>query len=253
MRIALITGGASGLGLATARRLAADGLVVAVADLDALRVQQVARDLPGAGHIGLRVDVADEASVVAGFDAVESGLGPIAVLACFAGIASRDRQPRSVALVDQEAEEWDRVMDVNARGSFFCVREMLRRRTARRVEHGRVILVSSVAGQFGAIKSGAVYSASKGAVLSLTKVAAREAAPLGLTVNAIAPGPIDTPMLDGILGTGNAQMAQIAAAVPLGRVGTPQDIAAMASFLASLASGYVTGATFDVNGGLQMR
>lgn len=250
VRIAIITGGASGLGLATAERLAGDGLRVGLADLDLQRAEQVAARLPGSGHFAVRMDVADEASVTGAFEAVESKHGPIGVLACFAGIASRDAQPRSVALVDQEAQEWDRVMLVNGRGTFFCAREMLRQRTARRVAHGRIITVSSVAGQFGAIRSGAIYSASKGAVLSLTKVAAREAAPLGVTVNAIAPGPIATPMLAQI--TGN-DMDSLAALMPLGRVGTPEDVAAAASYLASEAADFVTGATIDVNGGIQMR
>ena len=250
MRIAMITGGASGLGRAAAERLASDGLRVGVADLDFQRAREVVAGLPGEGHFALQIDVAEEASVLAAFETAESRHGPIAVLACFAGIASRDGQPRSVAFVDQDAKEWDQVMAVNARGTFFCVREMLRRRAALRVVHGRVITVSSGAGQFGAIRSGAVYSASKGAVLSLTKVAAREAAAFGVTVNAIAPGPIASPMLDRIL---RDDLASVAESIPMKRVGLPMDVAAAVSYLASVEAGYVTGATLDVNGGIQMR
>lgn len=250
MRVALITGGASGLGLATAKRFAADGLAVVVGDLDGARARDTAAALPGAGHWGLAMDVADERSVRAGFDAAESRCGAVAVLACFAGISSRDRTRKSVALVDIELDEWEAIMRVNARGTFLCVREMMRRRTTRPVEQGRIIVVSSVAGQFGAIRSGPAYSASKGAVLAMMKVAAREAAALGMTVNALAPGSIDTPMLTQILG---GDSAAIAAAVPLKRIGTPDDVAAAASYLASAGAAYVTGATLDVNGGIQMR
>lgn len=214
MRIAMITGGASGLGRAAAERLASDGLRVGVADLDFQRALEVVAGLPGEGHFPLQIDVAEEASVLAAFKTAECRHGPIAVLACFAGIASRDGPPRSVAFVDQDAKEWDQVMVANARGTFFCVREMLRRRAALRVVHGRVITVSSVAGQFGAMRSGAVFSASKGAVLSLTKVAAREAAAFDVTVHAIAPGPIASPILDRIL---RDDLASVAESMPMKR------------------------------------
>lgn len=250
MRVALITGAASGLGLATAQRFASDGMAVIVADLDRTRALETAATLPGPGHWGLRMDVADEQSVHSAFEQVEARCGPVAVLACFAGISSKDRTRKSVALVDIELDEWEAIMAVNARGTFLCVREMMRRRSAQPVEQGRIIVVSSTAGQFGSIRAGPAYGASKGAVLSLMKVAAREAAALGMTVNAIAPGSIDTPMLTQILGD---ETAPIAAAVPLKRIGTPDDVAAAASYLASAGAAYVTGATIDVNGGIQMR
>lgn len=250
MRVALVTGGASGLGLATAQRFAADGMAVVVADLEASRALETAATLPGPGHWGLRMDVADEQSVHQAFEQAEARCGAIGVLACFAGISSKDSTRKSVALVDIELDEWEAIMAVNARGTFLCVREMMRRRAAKPVDQGRIIVVSSVAGQFGAIRSGPAYSASKGAVLAMMKVAAREAAPLGMTVNALAPGSIATPMLTQILGD---ETAPVAAAVPLKRIGTPDDVAAAASFLASSGAAYVTGATIDVNGGIQMR
>jgi len=253
-RIALITGGASGLGLATARRLAADGLTVAVADLRAEAAQEAARSL-GESHIGVAVDVAQEASVRSMFESVENKLGPVAVLACFAGILSAAKKPGRLSLAEIDVDEWDRVMEVNARGTFLCVREMVRRRSmGPRVEHGRIITVASLAGQVGGLASGAAYSASKGAVLSLTKVAAREAAALGITANTIAPGPIDTPMLQQTVPEGHGDQKYLGTAqVPLGRIGLPEEIAAAASFLASPGGAFVTGATIDVNGGMSMR
>jgi 3-oxoacyl-[acyl-carrier protein] reductase len=253
-RIALITGGASGLGLATARRLAADGLTVAIADLRADAAREAAAGI-GPGHLGLQVDVAQEESVQALFKAVETQLGPVAVLACFAGLLSTAPRPGRLPLVELGVDEWDRLMAVNGRGTFLCVREMLRRRaTGARVEHGRIVTVASLAGQVGGQQSGAAYSASKGAVLSLSKVAAREAAPLGITVNTIAPGPIDTPMLAQTVAEGNGDQKYLGVAqVPLGRIGTPDEIATAVSYLVSPGAGFVTGATLDVNGGMSMR
>lgn len=254
MRIALITGAAGGLGLASARKLAEDGLTIAVADLHAEAAQRVAATLPGKGHIGLACNVVDEASVRAAFDTVDEKLGRVGVLACFAGILSTQPAPGRLPTVDITLAEWDGVMNVNARGTFLCIREMLRRCAGRATEHGRIVTVASLAGQMGGMQSGSAYSASKGAVLALAKVAAREAAALGITVNTVAPGPIDTPMLHQTVPAENGgQKYMGVAAVPLGRIGAPEEIAAAVSYLVSPGAGFVTGATIDVNGGMLMR
>ena len=146
------------------------------------------------------------------------------------------------------------MLRVNALGTFLCVREMLRRCGGQAIEHGRIVTVASLAGQMGGMQSGAAYSASKGAVLALSKVVAREAASLGITVNTVAPGPIDTPMLHQTVPEAQRSQKYLGtAAVPLGRIGTPEEIAAAVSYLVSPGAGFVTGATIDVNGGMLMR
>lgn len=253
MRIALITGGASGLGLATARRLAQDGLTIAVADLREASARDAAATLPGTGHFGLAIDVSDEASVHTAFETVTDRLGQVTVLACFAGILSTHPTPGRLPTTEISLQEWDRVMDVNARGSFLCIREMLRR-TTQPVHHGRIVTVASLAGQIGGLQSGAAYSASKGAVLALSKVAAREAAPLGITVNTVSPGPIDTPMLHQTVPPEQQGQKYLGlSSVPLGRIGLPEEIAAAVGYLVSPEAAFVTGATLDINGGLAMR
>ncbi|MGV6871950.1 SDR family NAD(P)-dependent oxidoreductase [Pseudochelatococcus sp. B33] len=252
-RIALITGGASGLGLATATKLAEQGISVAIADLDGDKAGAAAHSLPGGPHMGLAMDVSNEAAVEAGFTAAETELGPIAVFANFAGVLRMGNG--TGALTELELDEWEKIYAVNARGSFLGVREMARRRTKTPVEHGRIILVSSSNAQMGGYQGTAAYCSSKGAVLSLMKIAARELAPLGITVNAIAPGAIDTPMLRSA--TRERTDADVAYSgierIPLRRVGRPEEIAAAAAFLASIDGGYVTGSTIDVNGGIRMQ
>ncbi|MEO8296391.1 MAG: SDR family NAD(P)-dependent oxidoreductase [Burkholderiales bacterium] len=255
MRIAMITGGASGIGLATAQRFVQDGMTVVIADLNDAAAHQAAASLPGTGHRGIGINIADEASVVSAFDAVETSLGAVAVLACFAGMLSTSPKPGRIPLIEQTVQEWDQVHAVNARGTFLCIRELARRRTAKPVEHGRIITVASLAAQVGGLQSGAAYTGSKGSVLSLTKLAARELAALGITVNCIAPGPIDTPMLRATVPEGSGSDVKYlgAAQIPLGRVGEPREIAAAAGYLASIDGGFVTGATIDVNGGMRMQ
>lgn len=254
MRISLITGGASGLGLASARRLAEDGLIVAIADINAEAAAAAAASLHGSGHMGISIDVTSEESVRDAFDSVEKLVGKVSVLACFAGILSTASNPGRLATTEITLHEWDRVMQVNARGCFICVREMLRRVGVTSVEHGRIVTVASLAGQMGGVQSGGAYSASKGAVLAFSKVAAREVASLGITVNIIAPGPIDTPMLQQTVPEGSQGQKYLGlASVPLGRVGSPEEVAEAVSFLVSPGAAFITGATIDINGGLQMR
>jgi 3-oxoacyl-[acyl-carrier protein] reductase len=251
MRTAIVTGGARGIGRAIAERLARDGLRIAVADLSEAEARESAAALPGAGHLGMAVDVREEASVARLFDRVEAEAGPVGVLVCNAGILMLREGGARPPLAETTLDEWEQTHAVNTRGTFLCIREMLRRRTARPVPEGRIVTLSSVAAQLGGYRSSSAYISSKAAVLGLTKAAAREAAPLGLTVNAVAPGLIDAPMLR--LSLPADQDASIAGNIPLGRIGTPEDVAEACAYLISPGAGYLTGVTLDVNGGYRMQ
>lgn len=253
-RIAIVTGGAGGLGTATAKMLAAQGYRVVVADLSGDAANAVARELPAGDHFGLPVDVTNETSVIDLFDAVESKAGPVSALVNYAGVLGPSGTDTRPQINQTSLTDWENVFRVNATGSFLMTREMGRRCTESPVEHGRIVLVSSAAAQVGGYQANSAYIASKGAVLSFTKAAAREYAAVGVTVNALAPGAIDTEMLHKARGTseGDKGFSNLSM-LPLGRIGDPREIAAAAAFLLSIDAGYITGATLDVNGGLRMQ
>ncbi|QCI66962.1 SDR family NAD(P)-dependent oxidoreductase [Phreatobacter stygius] len=251
MRVALVTGGGRGIGREICRVLASAGLTVASADIDEASARNTAASLPGDGHLGLHVDVANEASVEAMFERVETAIGPVAVLVSNAGrlLLHDGRRP---LVTETSLDNWQDTFAVNTVGPFLGARAYLRRRSETPVEHGRIITFSSVAAQLGGYNASAAYIAAKAAVIGLTKAVAREAAPLGITANVIAPGLIDTDMMK--LAAGGAGItAATTANVPLGRLGQPADVAAAVAFLASPASAYITGTTIDVNGGYRMQ
>lgn len=247
-RVAIVTGAGRGIGEATARALARDGHVVALADLNVAEARRAAGTLPGEGHAAFQVDVVDERSVETLFDAVEKELGPVAVLACIAGgpFLAPGRRP---SIIETTTDNWIRTEALNARGPFLCIRAMLVRRMRSPVADGRIITVSSMSGITPESPTGPAYSAAKAAVIHLTRYAALEAAPLGITVNTVAPGLTDTPAVRGDLTAEQIETAR--RAIPIGRLGRPEDIADTIAFLASARAGYITGAVLEAHGGRQ--
>lgn len=249
-RIAIVTGGTGGIGAAICRRLAADGLRVAVVDRDATQAAALAATLPGSGHIGLGADVVEEAAADRIFDETTARIGAASVLVSAAGILMLRPDGSRNLVAETETAEWSRTQDINATGTFFFCRAFARR-VRGPLEGGRIVTISSVAAQLGGYRSSAAYIASKAAVLGLTKALARELAPHRITVNSVAPGLIDAPMLR--LSLDPKDDANASANIPLGRLGTPEDVAGAVSFLVSPDAAYITGNTIDVNGGYRMQ
>jgi 2-hydroxycyclohexanecarboxyl-CoA dehydrogenase len=247
-RTAVVTGAASrrGIGRATADRLARDGWSIAVLDLDGEAVKTTAAEIAGnrsVASLGVAADVADEDSVDAAIAQVEAGLPPIIGLANVAGVSS------PTDFLDVTTAEWDRVFDINIRGTFLVTRRVVPAMIAAGV--GRIVNVSSVSAQRGGgTYSKVPYSASKAAVIGFTRALAREMGPHGITVNSVAPGPIDTDIMGGTLT--EDRKAKLSADSMIGRVGTPDEVAALLAFLLSEDAGYITAATYDINGGLQV-
>lgn len=247
-RTAVITGGASprGIGRATADRLARDGWSVAIVDIDeaaATRTAEELADMHSVSTLGVGADVAEENSVHAAVVRIESALPPIIGLANIAGVSS------PTEFLDVTPAEWDRVFNVNMRGTFLVTQRVLPAMIAAEV--GRIVSVSSISAQRGGgTYSKVAYSASKAAVIGFSRALAREMGPHNITVNSVAPGPIDTDIMGGTLT--DERKAQMSADIPLGRVGTVEEVAALMAFLMSEDAGFVTAATYDINGGLQM-
>lgn len=237
-RSAVITGGASGIGKATCELLARNGCAVLVADRDEAGAKKVAQAIGGQA---CAVDVADEASVVALFDYAARALnGRIDGLATAAGIA--DMTP----FMDIDVATWRRVHEINVIGTYLCIREAAKRMRPG----GRICTVASVAGKRGGGLSGtAAYAASKGAVIQLTRGAARSLAKAGIAVNSVAPGPVLTPMLAGHFEDPQAR-ARVEALTLVGRSAEPLEIAEAIAWLLSPASSFVDGETLTVDGGI---
>jgi len=245
-RVAVVTGGASGMGLAIARRLAAQGDRVGILDINGTAAEQAAADIRAAGGeaLGCAVDVADRASVDAALDAVRAAYGPILIMVTSAGVAPFEK------FLEISLESWNRTMAVNLTGTFHCLQAVIPDMVA--AGWGRIVTISSSSAQQGAPRMGH-YSASKGGVIALTRTLAKEFGTKGITVNTIPPSMIDTPMSRQSQEVGNLPDTEfLAARIPVGRVGTPDDIAAAAVFLCSEDAGYVNGQVIGVNGGAVM-
>jgi 2-hydroxycyclohexanecarboxyl-CoA dehydrogenase len=238
-RKALVTGGASGIGAAIAERLAAEGAEVWVGDIDVPGAERVAGEI--AGH-GIELDVTDLDSARAAVAAV----GEIAILVNNAGTDEFGFFPLT------SPEQWQRVIDINLNGVLNCTAAALP--VMQGAGYGRIVSISSEAGRVGS-KGSAVYSAAKAGVIGFTKVIARENGRYGVTANAIAPGPIETPLLMGAKEfgeVGERLIDNMRSQTQLGRLGQPFEVAAAVAFLASDDATFVTGETLGVSGGLGM-
>jgi len=241
-QVAVVTGGAHGLGEFIVRRLHAGGFDVAVADLDGAAATALAKEL-GAGARGHTVDVRDRAAlaqlladVVADFDGVHV-------------LVNNAARTQAIPLMAITPAELDDVMAVNFTGTFQACQIFGAYLAAQ--GYGRIVNMASLAGQNGGTATGGHYASSKGAIMSATKVFARELASKGVTVNAVSPGPQDSPMVRAIVGEAN--LPTFAENIPVGRLGNPAFIAEMVALLASPDAACVTGACWDANGGLYMR
>ncbi len=228
-RVALVTGAASGIGAAAAGRLLAEGAEVATLDLSGEGPE---------GALALQGDVSLSADVDAAVARVESELGPVDVLVCCAGIGGA-----SLRTQDVNDEEWKRVMAINADGVFWCNRAVVPGMEAR--GYGRIVNVASIAGKEGNPMA-AAYSASKAAVIALTKSVGKDLARSGVAVNCIAPAVIETPILAGL---SQQHVDYMVERIPMGRMGSVDEVAALICWLASEECSFSTGATYDISGG----
>ena len=241
--VALVTGGSRGIGAAIARRLAADGMDVAVNyATNEARAAEVVADIEGSGGtaVAVRADVGNAGDVDDMFTAVTEALGPVTVLVNNAGITDDGLMLR------MGPEQWDRVITTNLTSVFLCTRAALRPMV--RARSGRIITISSVSGLSGN-PGQANYAAAKAGIIGLTKSVAKEVGSRGITVNAVAPGFIATDMTDD-LGTSVTDRAR--EQISLGRLGLPEEVASVVGYLASEGASYITGQTIVVDGGLAL-
>ncbi len=247
-RVALVTGGARGIGRAIVEALAGDGFAIAVADLRAEEAEGAASTIVAAGGkaVGVELDVTSSDSVVAGLDRVGEALGPVDVLVNNAGWD--DLKP----FLQTDEMFWDRVLEVNFKGALRLTHGVLPSMLER--EWGRIINIGSDAGRVGSSLE-SVYSGAKGGLIAFTKTIAREVARKGVTANAVCPGPTDTPFLREVVakqGDADKVIGAMVSGVPMKRLALPHEIAAAVRFFASDDAGYVTGQTLSVSGGLTM-
>lgn len=248
-RVALVTGGAQGIGKGIVTSLAQAGFRVAIADLNLEVAEKTAQEIRNTGGtaIAVQIDVTKTAAVKAAIASVEAQLGPIEVVVNNAGWD--DFMP----FVDTTEDFWEKILDLNFKGALRVIHAVVPGMIER--GHGRIINIGSDAGRVGSSLE-AVYSGAKGGIIAFTKTLAREVATKGITANVVCPGPTDTPALrkfaDGAGDDADKVIAGMTRAVPMKRLGTPEDIGPAVVFFASDAAGFVTGQTLSVSGGLTM-
>lgn len=242
-RTAMVTGAASGIGLATARRLAREGASVALLDRDVARLDDAVASMSTEGaRVGSwAVDVTDEAAVNDAVEAAEAALGPIEVLVAAAGVLE------SGTVEGQDLALWDRTIAINLRGQLLVARAVLPRMQKR--NRGAIAMVSSVSAAVGD-RGVSAYAVSKAGVSSLAKQIAAENAAIGIRCNAVLPGWIDTPFNDAVFTSAQERADEVARSVPLGREGTPDEVAGLIAYLCSEEAAYITGTEILIDGGL---
>ena len=241
-RIALITGGAQGIGRAIADELAAAGATILLADVNEAKLAETVAEMESRGKTaaGFAINVANQESIKAGAKAIQEKFGKVEILVNNAGIT------RDNLALRMKPEDWDLVLNINLTGAFLLTQALLPKML--RNGWGRIVNIASVVGRTG--QAGQVnYAASKAGLIGFTRSLAREVASRGITVNAVAPGYIETPMTAVLSEEVTKAMM---ATIPLGRGGTPKDVAQAVKFLASDAASYITGHVLDVNGGMFM-
>jgi len=244
-QVALVTGGSQGLGAAVARALHAAGYKVAISDIDEAAAVVLARELDPAGATtgGYALDVREQAEFERVRDALTGRWGSIEVLVNNAVVTV------AKPVLEITPDEFDAVLAVNLRGTF--IGSQVLGRYFKERGYGRIVNIASLAGQNGGTATGAHYAASKGGILTLTKVFARDLAAFGVTVNAVAPGPLDLPSVHRTVPA--AKLAELVKTIPAGALGDPAFVADIVVRLAAPEAGFTTGATWDINGGLFMR
>jgi NAD(P)-dependent dehydrogenase (short-subunit alcohol dehydrogenase family) len=250
-KVAIVTGGASGIGRAAAERLASEGCAVAVADVNAEGAARVAEAINESGGkaMGIAADVSDSAAVKSLVTTTAASFGRIDVLFANAGIGS------SSHLVETTDEEWQRVHDVNEKGVFFSCREVVRFMLAQEPPGGSIVINSSISGLTG-IPGQAAYAPTKGAVVEMTRQLAVELAQLNIRVNCVCPGTVDTTVLRTAMAMQpdpQAFLDLLLSGHPMARIGKPEEIAAAVAFLASDDASFITGAILPVDGGYTAR
>ena len=241
-RIALVTGAAQGIGRDIALGLATDGADVAICDVNLEAAQKTAGDIEAKGRksLALKANVAASADVTAMIDQVVEKFGRIDILVNNAGIT------RDGLILRMKEEDWDLVLSINLKGAFLCTKAALRYMSKQR--GGTIINIASIVGAMGNAGQ-ANYVASKAGLIGLTKTIAREYANRGITANAVAPGFIDTAMTQALSENVRQELAK---QIPLGKLGTPEDVANAVRFLASPWASYISGQVIHVNGGMYM-